>query len=513
MACCSSVNSAARRMLLSVFVVAIMAAMTLGTSRQAGAQQAGEEVLRGTWAPTPPYQIEAPGKPLGIGGLDIEILSRVANEAGYQLELKRKPWSAQLDGLLAGRSDIASGAFLPAGGDERFLYSIPYREVRLSLFLRKDDQDSLELGDVARLVATDRNFRIGVIPGRSFEDPRLNEAIGLAEKEGRTVPAQSDEENLGNLLAGKIDGFIGDRLGVAASALAADLQFHAYEKVLPGSSGVHFIFSKATVSPETVARFNDKIAELKSDGTIGKLVNRRVFATVVAYAFDHPLLRSIEIIGIIAFAFSGVLIAYREHYNLAGAFILSALPTVGGGALRDVLLGRHPIGILATPVPLCLIIATVVVGLGVIEIFRFGARRGWKVGSPVKLSYLLESCDAIGLGAFTVTAVAIVVSMGVEPLWLWGPISALLTGAGGGIMRDVVRQAGHVAALKSEFYAEVPVIWGGLLCAYILLEPPLTVPEHLVLVVVVTVLGTFLTRMAAVYFGFRGIPFGWRGKD
>lgn len=503
----------ARHVLLYFLLVFTMAVIPLAAARQALAQQDDSAILRGGWTPTPPYQIPAPEEHLGVGGFDADIMSRIAHELGFQLALKRTPWAMQIDALLTGRADIAAGAYKPAGGDDRFLYSQPYRKVRLSLFLRKGEEARYDLSDAASLLTKDKTFRIGLILGQSFQDPALNSAFDLAQKEGRAVPAQSDVENLRNLVAGKIDGFVGNRLSVATAALEAGLKFSSYEHVLPGSSDVHFIFSKATVSPETVDRFNSAIAKLDEEGFLKKLFHRHVFATVVAYAFDHPLLRGIEIIGIIAFALSGVLIAYREHYNLAGAFILSALPTVGGGALRDLLLGRRPIGILASPVPLCLIVATVAGGLGIILIIKHLHRRGWKAPSPIKLGDLLELCDAIGLGAFTVTAVAVVVSLGVEPLWLWGPISALLTGAGGGIMRDVVRQAGKVGTLKNEFYAEVPVIWGGLLSFYLLMQPMLLVPEHVGIAVVVTVFGTFFTRMAAVYFGFRGIPFGWTRND
>jgi polar amino acid transport system substrate-binding protein len=87
-----------------------------------------------------------------------------------------------------------------------------------------------------------------------------------------------------------------------------------------------------------------------------------------------------------------------------------------------------------------------------------------------------------------------------DPLWLWGPILAMLTGAGGGILRDIVRQAGTIASLKTELYAEVALLWGLVLSGYLLWRIPDLDPDELVPVIVAVVVGAFVTRMAAVLF-------------
>jgi polar amino acid transport system substrate-binding protein len=111
---------------------------------------------------------------------------------------------------------------------------------------------------------------------------------------------------------------------------------------------------------------------------------------------------------------------------------------------------------------------------------------------------LFEVSDAIGIAAFTVTGVAVAIAHKAEPVWLWAPLLAMLTAAGGGILRDVLRQSGDIKSLRSEFYAEVPLIWGLLLALYLHWQALHLGPDDFVTAVVVTMAGAFLTRMAAV---------------
>jgi hypothetical protein len=68
---------------------------------------------------------------------------------------------------------------------------------------------------------------------------------------------------------------------------------------------------------------------------------------------------------------------------------------------------------------------------------------------------------------FSVIGVIVAVESGASPLWLWGPLLAMLTGAGGGIMRDVIRADSNMPSLKGEFYAEVALIWGFLFSLFL----------------------------------------------
>ena len=125
------------------------------------------------------------------------------------------------------------------------------------------------------------------------------------------------------------------------------------------------------------------------------------------------------------------------------------------------------------------------------------------------MANIQETCDAAGMAAFTVSGLAIAIGVGADPLWLWGPIAAMLSAAGGGILRDIVRQAGKVGTLKDEFYAEVPLLWSFAFSLFLLTRPSVIAPEEVLIAILVTFVGTFLTCMAVVFFGLRAFLFRW----
>jgi len=73
---------------------------------------------------------------------------------------------------------------------------------------------------------------------------------------------------------------------------------------------------------------------------------------------------------------------------------------------------------------------------------------------------LIEVFDAIALAAFTVVGVVVVLDTKAQPLWLWGPIAAVLTASFGGLMRDLFRHDRVIANLRGELYPEIAVVWG-----------------------------------------------------
>ena len=477
---------------------------------------AGQITLRGGWTPNPPYQIAPAGKTGALAGIDIEITMAVARSADLVTELSLENWPTQLSQLATGAADFAFGAVSSAGGEEEFLVSVPYRQMRTAFYVRSEDEQQYALDDVPALLGRDEGIRVGLVAGRNFADPALSAAIDRAGQQRQLVFAQSEDQNLRNLVEGRVDGVVGDRMALATAALAGGLKVLVHETVLPGTADVRFLFSRHTVSPETVARIDAAIGRLKADGTIERILNSKIFTTIIAYTFDTMLFRSVDIIGTIAFAISGVLIAYRERFSLLGALVISALPAVGGGVLRDLLVNRHPLGVMRTPLYLCLVGLTVLTGLLVILLLRHAKDRNWKImrfagkSKSAIFTNLHEFSDALGMGMYTVYGVSVAVAMDVRPLWLWGPILAMVTAAGGGMLRDIVRQSGSVASLKGEFYAEVPLIWGFLFSAFLVTRQALDGPEYVGLAIIGTVAGAFLSRVAVVMLGLRSPAFGWR---
>ena len=181
--------------------------------------------------------------------------------------------------------------------------------------------------------------------------------------------------------------------------------------------------------------------------------------------------------------------------------------------MRDVLVGRNPVGLLESPRTLLLVIGTMVVAyfglrladrLGIDASRRFGLAVGhrWRRRIP-PAEVLWEVTDALGLAAFTVLGVVVAVRFRAEPLWLWGPICAVLSGAGGGILRDAIRSDVNTPALRASIYAEVCLFWGLLLSLSVETLARLERPLFVRLAIGVTVAGAFTTRMLVVWRRFR----------
>jgi len=111
--------------------------------------------------------------------------------------------------------------------------------------------------------------------------------------------------------------------------------------------------------------------------------------------------------------------------------------------------------------------------------------------------------DALALSSFMVVGVAIAVGFGVEPLWLWGPILGTLTGAGGGILRDIVRGRGEIPNLRSSFYCEIALVWALALSLYLGERSGVIEAGEMLLAVAIAVIGGATTRLAVVAFAIR----------
>jgi polar amino acid transport system substrate-binding protein len=186
--------------------------------------------------------------------------------------------------------------------------------------------------------------------------------------------------------------------------------------------------------------------------------------------------------------------------------VLANLPALGG-VVRDVLLHRQPLGIVRDPVALLTVFGTVGLGMAFFKLLTLARSRQFSqsVLEPRHLgTRLIEVFDALGLAAFLVVGVVAVLDTSVQPLWLWGPISAGITASFGGLMRDLLRHDREMASLKGELYPEIAVLWGLAFALFLGWEAERLQPEEIWLGVVITITGAFLTRMLAVVLGLKG---------
>ncbi len=154
---------------------------------------------------------------------------------------------------------------------------------------------------------------------------------------------------------------------------------------------------------------------------------------------SHPLLVSLDLLGIFVFALSGGLVAVRKDLDIFGVLVLAGTTGLGGGFLRDVLIDATPPAALADWRYLMVPVAA---GLVTFFFHPMLARR--------RAERVVTFFDAAGLGLFCVTGAlkALDHGLGPAPAALMG----MVTGIGGGIARDLL--AGRVPAVfGTELYA------------------------------------------------------------
>ncbi|NHN30692.1 trimeric intracellular cation channel family protein [Paenibacillus agricola] len=149
-------------------------------------------------------------------------------------------------------------------------------------------------------------------------------------------------------------------------------------------------------------------------------------------------LQLFSIIGTVAFAVSGAIVAMEEDYDILGVFVLALVTAFGGGVVRNILIGIP----VTTLWEQGLYLNTAIIAAALVFIVPTSWIRRWKTWELI--------FDAIGLGAFSIQGALYASNMG-------HPISAIIvaavmTGIGGGIIRDIL--AGRKPLVfRDEIYA------------------------------------------------------------
>lgn len=163
-----------------------------------------------------------------------------------------------------------------------------------------------------------------------------------------------------------------------------------------------------------------------------------------------------EIIGTIAFAVSGAMIAIDRGLDLFGVVFLAITTALGGGTIRDILLGHFPPRMFYSYQYLLI---SALCAFGVFSLTYFRRTRNLSKRS-VFLKYV-NIFDAIGLGIFSVIGVQVTIAAGYKDNVFLCIFLGMTTGCGGGIIRDLLsRETPYV--LKKHIYAIASIIGSGI---------------------------------------------------
>lgn len=168
----------------------------------------------------------------------------------------------------------------------------------------------------------------------------------------------------------------------------------------------------------------------------------------------------VELAGTVAFAISGAVSAIRRELDLFGVLFLGGVTAIGGGVIRDVLLGQIPPRAFLDYIYLA---TAAVTALSVFFMTAWKQRHGgygWKHADA-----FLNFFDAAGLGIFSVVGVQNTIQAGFEDNGFFCIFLGMTTGIGGGILRDMMSRRTPVV-FRKHIYALASL--GGSVCYYLL---------------------------------------------
>lgn len=167
------------------------------------------------------------------------------------------------------------------------------------------------------------------------------------------------------------------------------------------------------------------------------------------------LLLVLELLGTIAFAASGAMTGLQKRMDLFGVCMLGVTTAVGGGVLRDILLGNVPPNMFRDPV-----YAATAVTVSLI-LFLPNIRRCLTRDSR-RFNLVLLVMDTLGLGIFTVTGMRVAYAYTARPTLFLLCFVGVITGVGGGVLRDIL--AGDTPYIfRKHVYASASLA-GALVC-------------------------------------------------
>jgi len=193
----------------------------------------------------------------------------------------------------------------------------------------------------------------------------------------------------------------------------------------------------------------------------------------------------VSIVGTIAFALSGVMAATEAEMDWLGGVVLAAVAAIGGGTVRDLLLGTTPVFWVEDEWPLIVALGTAVVAIVALRV---------QPSADPRRTALYVASDAVGLGAFVVVGTSVALDAGTS--YFIAAVMGVITGVGGGVLRDVLARRTPIV-LVGEIYAIAGLVGAALQLALHDFGVDAAVEIWVSLIVVVTI------RAVAVRFSLR----------
>lgn len=152
----------------------------------------------------------------------------------------------------------------------------------------------------------------------------------------------------------------------------------------------------------------------------------------------------LDLLGVFVFAISGVLTAIDNKFDVVGAAIIGMVTAIGGGTLRDLLIGETPVGWMKDMNYLIVVLVALIISY----LFK---------KHIIQLKRSMFFFDTIGIGLFTILGIQKTMELGLDPIiaLLMGVVTAVF----GGVLRDVLTNVVPLI-FRKEIYASACLAGG-----------------------------------------------------
>lgn len=472
------------------------------------AESESESVTCG-WYHWDPYQYLDETR--NLNGLDVALLKTIFTDSQinvlYDADAQDN-WKKNQADVLAGTKDLTAGAFDTPERQQKYHLSKPYRHEWNTLYVRTAALTEFKADSIQELISTIKqgNYRLGVIDGYKYTSDELNTFISEQQNLSNSlvISSSSDERSFENLAFDKVDIIASDRLVGARilwqKKLGSIISEHPVK--LP-EKPIHVLFHRSN-DPERDRemqqlrnQFNSSVDKLTANGTISSIIGDYLFPVLMNISVQRPWFYMIDLIGAVFFALAGLLIARDQRFDIFGTVVLVALLSTGGGAVRDLLVGR-PLCLLSSSSYAYIVLSVSALGFLLCRLHTALCSASTRYRNRAdkdqrKWQLLREIIEAIALGAYTIIGVGVAVEMKIAPLWLWGPVLGCVTSCGGGVMAIALRGGEEVDTMRGAVTPESSLIWGFFLSQFLIWQTNRLNPDEVFIGIITTLIGAALT--------------------
>ncbi len=471
----------------------------------------GDIMITG-WCELEPYQfIKYLPYSEELSGLDIDIIKVVAKSAGIALEFHGKSSCKQLyEDIEIGARDIATGAIFDDTKSEYAYFSDSYRNKEDSLFVLVDSSKSISFNNIKEFIAEARSldFKIGVSAAVVQGNASLENFIKDPSNKDIVINIVNPMDFLKKIMNGEIDGFIVDKLVGSSIVLKNKLGSVIKEIPMGVSTPMSFILSKQTTNPEILGKINKAIADMKKNGTLERIKSDYFFKSMLLEAIKSSWLNYVTLIGVIAFALSGVALGAKDNMSLFSAVVIGILPSIPASYIRDFIINDTSNSLQYSTIYIMTSCAVGIFGISITRLFDI--YNCDPVNAKILQIYwekFFTLTDVVGKSCFIITGATYAALNEFRPLEIWGPICAFLVSDLGTIARDLLTKKKHITSFNGSLNPEISILWGLIFSIFIKIHSNTSSLFNISVVVTIIVVGAIISRILLIKYKISNFRF------